>query len=182
MRKLLNEIQTFLHANPVNQQRENAGLLPINSLWLWGAGRLPERIESDFDGVWSTDPLALGLARAAGVPTHPVPVDAATFFAHAAPDTQQLVILDDLQGPVQYEDGAAYRKAIAALEQRWFAPLQKALAAGQFKQLRIVATTAYATLNWESTRLDQWKFWQRPQPLANLAKKLAKPQAGKNTA
>lgn len=174
MRRLLNEIQTFLHASPVNQQRENAGRLSINSLWLWGAGRLPERVESDFDGVWSTDPLALGLARAAGVPTHPVPVDATTFFSHAAPETQQLVILDDLQGPVQYEDGAAYRQAIAALEERWFSPLQKALAVGQIKQLRIVATTAYATLNWESTRLDQWKLWQRPQPLATLAKTLAK--------
>ena len=174
VRGLLNEIQTFLHAHPVNLQREDKGLLPINSLWLWGAGSLPPRLESEFDGVWSTHPLAVGLARAAGVPTHPAPVDAAAFFAHAAPDTRQLLELDDLAGPVQYENGDAYRNAIAGLEQRWFAPLQQALAAGLIKQLRIEAATAYATLTWECSRSDQWKLWRRPQPLAEIAKMLAK--------
>ncbi|MFB0935602.1 MAG: hypothetical protein QMB52_07490 [Propionivibrio sp.] len=173
VRGLLNEIQTFLHAHPVNQQREAKGLLPINSLWLWGAGSLPPRIESDFDGVWSTHPLAIGLARAASVPTHPAPVDAATLFARAAPGTRQLVELDDLAGPVQYENGEAYRHAIASLEHRWFAPLQEALAAGRIKQLRIEAATAYATLTWESGRNDQWKIWRRPQPLIEIAQRLA---------
>jgi len=176
VRGLLNEIQTFLHAHPVNQQREDKGLLPINSLWLWGAGRLPPRLESDFDGVWSTHPLAIGLARAAGVSTHPVPVDAATFFAHVAPDTRQLVELDDLASPVQYENGNAYRKTITRLEQCWFVPLQEALAAGRIKQLRIEAATAYATVTWESSRHDQWKFWRRSQPLTQIAKRLADSQ------
>lgn len=176
VRGVLNEIQTFLHAHPVNRQREDKGQLPINSLWLWGAGSLPPRLESDFDGVWSTHPLAIGLARTAGVPTHPAPVDAAAFFAHAAPDTRQLVELDDLAGPVQYENGDAYRNAINGLEQRWFSPLQEALAAGRIKQLRIEAATAYATLTWESGRHDQWKFWRRPHPLTEIARKLADSQ------
>jgi len=176
VRGLLNEIQTFLHAHPVNQRREDMGLLPINSLWLWGAGSLPPRVESDFDGVWSTHPLAIGLARAAGVPTHPVPVDAATFFAHVAPDTRQLVELDDLASPVQYENGDAYRKAITRLEQCWFAPLQDALAAGRIRQLRIEAATAYATLTWECSRRDQWKLWRRPQPLIETTQKLVDSQ------
>ena len=174
IRKLLNEIQTFLHAHPVNQRRESSGLLPLNSVWLWGAGRQPQRIESDFDGVWSINPLATGLARAAGVPTHPLPINAAALFDHAAPDTRQLVVLEDLAGPVQYENGEAYRNAITALEHHWFAPLQKALASGKLKQLRIEATTAYATLSWESTRRDQWHFWRRPHALAEIAKTLAK--------
>jgi len=177
LRKLLNEIQMLLHAHPINQQRENAGCLPINSLWLWGAGSLPPRTDSDalcrFDGVWSSDPLALGLARAAGVPMHRVPVDAATLLEHAAPDTSHLVVLDDLLGPVHYENGENYRGAIAALEQRWFAPLRAALSAGIIKQLRIEASTAYALLAWECRRSDRWKFWRRPQPLAGIARGLA---------
>ena len=176
VRGLLNEIQTVLHAHPVNQQREDKGLLPINSLWLWGAGSLPLQLASDFDGVWSIHPLTIGLARAAGVPTHPAPVDAAAFFAHAAPDTCQLVELDDLAGPVQGENGDAYRKAITRLEHCWFAPLQKAVAAGRIKQLRIEAATTYATLTWESGRHDQWKLWRRPQSLTEIAQKLANAQ------
>lgn len=173
VRKLLNEIQTFLHAHPANRQRENEGRMTINSLWLWGPGSLPPRIESDFDGVWSTNPLAIGLARAAGVPTHPVPADADAFLAHAAPGTQQLAVLEDLLGPVQYENGDAYRQAIVSLEERWFAPLREALTSGKLRQLRIEATTAYATLIWETCRADRWKFWRRPQPLAELVTEFA---------
>ena len=174
LRKLLNEAQMLLHTHATNQQRESEGRLPINSLWLWGAGRLPPRSESNFDGVWSSNPLALGLARAAGVPTHPLPLDAATLLEHALAQTSPLVVLDELLGPAQYENGEAYRAGISGLESRWFAPLRTALATGRIGQLRIEASTAYATLSWESRSRDQWKLWRRPQPLAALAKELAK--------
>lgn len=36
--QLFNEIQMLLHTQPVNQQRESAGLSPVNGLWLWGEG------------------------------------------------------------------------------------------------------------------------------------------------
>ena len=36
--KLLNEIQMFMHQHEVNQRRLQRGMLPINSLWFWGAG------------------------------------------------------------------------------------------------------------------------------------------------
>ena len=174
LRQLLNEAQMLLHAHPANEARENAGRLPINSVWLWGAGTLPARTESNFDGLWSTLPLAVGLGRAAGIPTHAVPADAAALLTSATPGSRQLVVLDDLLSPVQYENGDDYRTALLALESRWFAPLQKALAAGKLKQLRIEASTAYGALTWESTRSDQWKLWCRAQPLASIALELAK--------
>ena len=173
IRTLMNEIQTVLHAHPVNRRREDEGRLPVNSLWLWGSGRLPERCETDFDGVWSTNTLARGLARAAGVRTHPVPTDAERFFEHAAPDTAHLIVLEDLIGPVQFESGAAYRTAIESLEVRWFAPLRKALLKGQLKSLHIEATTVYAILNWDCQRTEQWMFWKKPRRLADLALALA---------
>ena len=39
--RLLNEIQMFMHQHPVNAERMQAGRLPINSLWFWGAGAAP---------------------------------------------------------------------------------------------------------------------------------------------
>lgn len=176
LRKLHNEAQMLLHAHPVNEAREAAGRMPINSLWLWGAGRLPVRSDDDvcsFDGIWSINPLAIGLARAAGVPTHPVPGDAATFFEHAAPDSEHLVVLDDLLAPVQYENGDDYRVALADLEQRWFVPLRAALMTGKISSLRIEAPTTYAVLTWECRRGDQWKLWRRAQPLSTLARQFA---------
>ena len=39
--QLLNEIQMFMHQHEVNAERTSRGLLPINSLWCWGAGVVP---------------------------------------------------------------------------------------------------------------------------------------------
>lgn len=38
--QLINEMQMFMHSHEVNQRRLIDGLLPINSLWCWGAGEL----------------------------------------------------------------------------------------------------------------------------------------------
>ncbi|MBI4740778.1 MAG: hypothetical protein HY777_04290 [Betaproteobacteria bacterium] len=183
LRKLLNDAQMILHGHPANAAREEAGHLPINSLWLWGAGTLPEHTESQeghFDGVWSTHPLAIGLGRAAGVPTHTAPPDAAALLAQLArpaPGSHHLVLLENLLGPVQYQNGDDYRRALQTLEKRWFAPLRRALASGRLKQLRLEASTAYGALCWESRRADQWKLWLRAQPLATVAQNLAKATA-----
>jgi hypothetical protein len=40
--KLMNEMQMFMHQHPINQNRLTTGLLPINSLWFWGAGEKPK--------------------------------------------------------------------------------------------------------------------------------------------
>jgi len=175
--KLLTEIQMLLHTHPVNQKREAAGQMPINSLWLWGGGVLSPRRESNFDGLWSNDALALGLARAAGVTTHAPARDATTLFENTAPDTHHCLVLEDLLAPVQYEKRDAYRGTLAVLEARWFAPLLAALRSGRVRQLHIESTTAYATLRWESTRRDQWMFWKRPRSLAATAQKLARHNA-----
>ena len=44
--KLNNEMQMFLHQHPINQNRLQTGLLPINSLWCWGAGAIPAELKS----------------------------------------------------------------------------------------------------------------------------------------
>jgi hypothetical protein len=169
IRKLLNEIQTFLHAHPVNRRREEKDLATINSLWLWGAGTPPTPpVTTNFDGCWGTDPLARGLARAAGLSAHPVPEN-----ADALSGARPLVVLDDLSEPVCYENGADYRQALAALETRWFAPTWRALATGAIRRLRLVAPTAYGTLTWDLGRFAPWRFWRRPQTLAETVKALA---------
>lgn len=66
-RRLFNEAQVVLHAHPVNARRSAAGKLPVNALWLWGAGSLPNVVESGLHAVASTDDVLRGLARLAGV-------------------------------------------------------------------------------------------------------------------
>jgi hypothetical protein len=66
LRALLNEVQMLLHASPVNEARESRGEPVVNSVWLWGAGRSPGKLEARWQSVGARDPLALGLARLAG--------------------------------------------------------------------------------------------------------------------
>lgn len=62
-RALLNESQVLLH-----QQAEAGGIRAANSLWFWGAGRLPSRVEGGIDALESdaADLLALAMLAEAG--------------------------------------------------------------------------------------------------------------------
>ncbi|MHB1059261.1 MAG: phosphoglycerate mutase [Rhodanobacter sp.] len=66
-RVLLNDIQVLLHQHPINAQRQAQGMPPVNSLWLWGGGRLPPVSGSALAGVVSDDLLLRALATRAGV-------------------------------------------------------------------------------------------------------------------
>ena len=171
--KIFNEIQTFLDAHPVNRRRKEDGKAPINSLWFWGGGSTPPPSTTKFDEVSSTDALALGLARTAGLPARPLPENAGALFATAA-GTRPLVVLDGLGNAVRYRNGADYRRTLATLETGWFAPAQQALAAGVIGSLRLIAPTVYGTLVWEVARPSwrSWSFWRRPRTLAETARVL----------
>ena len=60
--QLLNEIQMFMHQHQINAQRVRRGLLPINSLWCWGAGVLPP-VPDAKPGWYCDDPVLNQFAR-----------------------------------------------------------------------------------------------------------------------
>ena len=66
-RALLNEAQIVLHNHPRNQQRIAAGLLPVNSLWFWGGGMLPDHVRCSANSVQSDDFEVQALCRLAGI-------------------------------------------------------------------------------------------------------------------
>lgn len=65
-RTLITEAQVLLHQHPRNRERATQGKVAINALWFWGAGRLPDAVQSRYLHVRSQDPLLQGLARMAG--------------------------------------------------------------------------------------------------------------------
>ena len=66
-RALANEAQVVLHNHPWNARRAAAGKPPVNALWFWGAGALPEYVGTRHSRLQSNDPLARALADAAGI-------------------------------------------------------------------------------------------------------------------
>ncbi len=173
LRRLLNEVQMVLHRHPANEMRAAAGQSTINSLWFWGAGWLPERIDGKFSTVWGGDVLARGLGRAAQAAVQALPEDAGGLLRAVDRRGRHLLVLDALQRPVHYQDGAVYRRRLQALDRLWFAPLQKALATGRIAQLRLLASTVYGVLDWRSGTAGQWQLWQQPGSLQGTAVDLA---------
>ncbi len=167
----LNEVQMFLHRHPLNERREAAGRPAINSLWLWGGGALPAGIAPAFSAVFTDNPLAAGLARAAGIPQHGRPLSLDDIQADAG--TRPLVVLDQLLARVLYEDSDGWREGFARLDAGWFAPLKKALG-GKVDRVSLLAPTVYGDLRYTLTAGDRWKLWKSGQPLAETARELAR--------
>lgn len=65
-RHLFNEAQVALHAHPVNAARAAAGRRPINALWFWGAGSLPDPVDTGLRCIASADDVLRGVAKMAG--------------------------------------------------------------------------------------------------------------------
>ena len=168
----LNEVQMFLHGHPTNERRQSEGKPAINSLWLWGVGNLPGASSNHAFTLSSDNPIAIGLSSANHVPRRPLPADLAGLLSDAAPDSEQLVVLDSLLPPVLYEDSEGWRQAFETLERNWFAPLRGPLGR-RIERLEIMAPTIYGELHYLLTRRDRWQFWRQARPLATLASELA---------
>ena len=69
-RALFNEAQVLLHQHPRHATRLDAGKAPVNALWFWGAGSLPDSARAvSARALMSTDAELLALASLAGLET-----------------------------------------------------------------------------------------------------------------
>lgn len=133
-RVLLNDIQVLLHQHPLNAQRQAHGWAPINSLWLWGGGRLPT-LSSQLSGVVSDDLLLRALAARAGVS-----LQARTPETVTAAPANWLVDLQDLPA--------------SAIATQWWPTLQSVL------NQRAVLLHFASGERWQRRPWHRWRFWR----------------------
>jgi hypothetical protein len=163
-RRILAEAQPLLHAHPVNRERVAAGRGAINHLWPWGAGRLPETAQRNFDLIWTDDPVLKGLGVLAGSEVAPPPA------RHVKTNVRTLVKLDQLTAASAALDAMAWREALAALETDWIAPTVATATRGAVpSRLTFIATGTDRAFRVDAARADLWRFWRKPLPLAELA-------------
>ncbi|TAL85913.1 MAG: phosphoglycerate mutase [Rhodanobacter sp.] len=134
-RVLLNEIQVVLHQHPRNAQRRAAGLAPVNSLWLWGGGCLPQRLHSPRHGVVADDLLLNAMASRAGLARRP---RTAENVSAAGPGW--LVDLQDLPA--------------GAIEADWWPTLQALLSR------RPVELHFASAERWQCRPWHRWRVWR----------------------
>jgi hypothetical protein len=161
---LLNEIQMALYQHAVNTAREARGAPVVNGIWLWGAGPLPSKATGPWQSVSAEDPVALGLAKLAGMRHRPPGASAGAWLERAPEDGRHLLVLDSLRGASALGDADALAARLQALEENWFAPLLAALRAGRIGMLSIHVPDVGASF--ETVRGDLHRFWRRPKPLS----------------
>lgn len=140
-RALLSETQVVLHNHPWNARRMAEGKPPVNSVWFWGGGALPDRVATRFSRVASEDALLRGLAACAGVSVETAPESFAT-----SPSGDALL---DAEGTAD----------AGALVVQCLQPALQALRRGELEALALDFT--------DGTRFDlradqRWRFWRRP--------------------
>ena len=95
------------------------------------AAACAEAVPAAFNAVWSGDPFATGLARAARDCGAPAAASTRrTCCVPSAGPGVSLIVLDRLRAPAQYGDAHGWRAALQQLERDWFSPLLEALQAG----------------------------------------------------
>jgi hypothetical protein len=159
---LMNEAQMLLHEHPVNARREARGEPALNSIWFWGGGVIDAAKERPFSTVVGDDPLARGLALAAGIPARALPKDAGSLLAALEDEGLVLVVLD---APRE----AQLRERRTALEHDWFVPLLAALKSGRIGMLTLQLCGVDSLLEVETVRSDLRYFWRRRKPLSAYA-------------
>lgn len=169
--RVLTEAQMLLHEHPVNQAREARGLPAVNSLLLWGGGRKPAVPGRHFSQVWSDDPLAIALALQAGAEHQNAPANAALWFGQRPGAAERhLLILDRAHLAARYDGPEGWLRTLAALDERWFAPLYATLGHRQLEELVIVATGPELCLRCTLRPADKLKFWRRSPPWPALVR------------
>jgi len=155
----MNEAQMLLHASEVNLRRETRGHLPVNSLWLWGEGRLNEvaHARPGFDRVLANNACARGLARQHGMECEALPADFSAFRNSFADYENVCLVLDDLFSSMSYADVAIWQEKTIELVETWLEPVLHYAANNAI-------TIEFYTCNGSAYRLnasDRMRFWRR---------------------
>lgn len=156
---LLNEIQMLLFAHPLNQARDEHGLLSANSVWLWGNDRANRAAAVCNDALYGDTPLLGMYARALGLPCR-------SWQEKSAADSA-LLVWTDLSAALQNGDLYAWREALSVLETEILPPLWRDLRAGRLDKLVLDLPTPQGACSVSLSRGDAWRFWVAGKPLAN---------------
>ena len=156
---LMNEAQMLLHEHPVNAEREARGEPALNSVWFWGGGVIDAAKAQPFSAVITDDPLARGLALAAGIRALALPKDARSALA-ALGDEGRVLAVPDAPRETQL------RGRRTALERDWFLPLLAALKSGRIGMLTLHLAGENRLLQVETVRSDLRYFWRLRKPLS----------------
>ena len=153
--RLMNELQMRLHDADINQLRIERGELPVNSLWLWGTGFLPDLMERRWSRVYCDDTTTMGLSMLSNTPCLPLPPGAEEIFEQGRDNAQLLVVMSEFQTAMLQRQQRASQ--LELFEINWCKYLLQQLQEGRLNSLRIITRSH----RFEIKKRSLLKFWKR---------------------
>jgi hypothetical protein len=157
LRRLLAEIEMWLHALPLNEVRRSRGEVPITALWPWGAaGRIvrPEpRAPSGLPAAFGRDAWLEGLWWLNGAACRAPPEHLGEVLAAG---TRAAVLVVEVGGEWR-ADESSVGSALRRLDERFVSPALQALRGGAVDGVSVMLNDARARIERGSLR----KFWRR---------------------
>jgi len=157
LRRLLAEIEMWLHAQPLNEARSRRGQPPVTGLWPWGAiGRIvrPERrARSEVPLAFGEDAWLAGLCRIQGSECRALPEHLEEVLAAGAGES---VLLTGVGGQLRRDEDTV-AEALSRLDERFISPALQALRRGALDGLSVVLNDTRVQVRRESL----YRFWRR---------------------
>ena len=159
LRRLMAEIEMWLHGQPLNTTRTGRGHMPITTLWPWGAeGRIvrPGRgAPRSGARAFGRDPWLEGLWHVRGGAAQALPADLAG--VPAGGDADRVIVVAEGSEELQQVGEGAVAAAVATLDARFVSPALRALRHGQLMQLTLILND----VGFVVTRASLLRLWRR---------------------
>jgi len=160
-RQRLNGIQMCLHDHPVNREREARGLLPINSVWFWGAGRWVPPPAPRWQRIFTDDPLLAAVAAGFGMAHHPLEA----LGTSAAPG--KVLVLDTRLWPADVRrDPLAWLAGVARFNDEILRVLTRRMNEEKFA-MRLHDEHGR---RFHLSPRQRWRLWRRARPIETLGR------------
>jgi hypothetical protein len=160
LRRLVAEIEMWLHADKLNEARLQRREPPVTTLWLWGAaGRAcpTPRVDPppELPLGYGRDAWLQGLWHLLGGAAWALPAKLDELLAEES--VPRAVLVAEVAAELQRTPERSFAEAVAHLDERFVVPALAALGAGQLSQATMVVNDVCMRLG----RASRFKLWRR---------------------
>ncbi len=167
-RRFMNEVQMLLHASEVNQQRFEQQQYPVNSVWCWGPGEIPESLPSTWDAVYTDEVLVKGLSLLSDTQAYQLPESATGLLQHwqshcTKPESHVLVVLEQAEEAILSLDMNSAQEKLQHMEQHWFKPILEALKKNEIASINLLACNG---MQYQLNKKQLRRFWRQRKKIS----------------
>ena len=177
LRRLVAEIEMWLHTQPLNEVRQRRGELPVTTLWPWGAQGEGARLVAgatdtagaaapgaatpgaaaaqELPEAYGRDAWLQGLWRLLGGTCRAVPAQLEELLA--ATSARRAVLVTEVGEELQRGGGGTVIEALARLDARFVSPAWRALARGALTSFTLIVNDVGV----RADRASRFKIWRR---------------------